>query len=417
MFKTGRKQAIFFSNNCYFFQNPYNIELTRLLHSKGYRIVFCIEKQVFPVSKEFTNCKFIDWPFDLPHRIVVLKTIKECFTFFLKSVSKRKWRTIYYSGKHFAITLNNLLRQLAQGLSIMCSITKQTMAYRDNLLLGIDEFGYLLLHELSVFSPRATKYLISHELYFDDEIDYNIKYLKDTAHKAETKAHLILSTDKERLNSLINNSKHKEELKLIDSLCIPVGYYSFQKIAKQRKNYQKNILYTGTLSSTCRVDELVNFFSKNEELAKYKIHFHSYHFYEKYQNSMFKNISFNCTPIPEASDYIKFASQFDIGLALYFPDQNVGAHFGKNINFIGYSSGKFSLLAMLSIPIICSSNASFMDLNRKFNFGIVINDITEIADALNTIYSDYQYYASESKRMYTEVLCPVEQYTALSKRI
>ena len=59
MFKTGRKQAIFFSNNCYFFQNPYNIELTRLLHSKGYRIVFCMEKQVFPVSKEFINWKFI----------------------------------------------------------------------------------------------------------------------------------------------------------------------------------------------------------------------------------------------------------------------------------------------------------------------------------------------------------------------
>lgn len=417
MFKTGRKQAIFFSNNCYFFQNPYNIELTRLLHSKGYRIVFCIEKQVFPVSKEFINWKFIDWPFDLPHRIVVHKTIKECFTFFLKSVSKRRLRTIYYSGKHFAITLNSLIRKLAQGITIMFSITKQTIGYRDNLLLGIDEFGYLLLHELSLFCPGATKYFISHELYFDDEIDSNIKYLKDTAHKAITKAHLILSTDEERLNSLLNNSIHKNKLKLIDSLCIPVGYYSFHNIIKRRNDYQKNILYTGTLSSTCGVDELVNLFSINEDLSKYKIHFHSYHFYEKYQNSIFKNISFNCTPIPEASDYIKFASQFDIGLALYFPDQNVGAHFGKNINFIGYSSGKFSLLAMLSIPIICSANASFMDLNRRFKFGIIINDITEIPNALNTIYSDYQYYASESKRMYTEVLCPVEQYTALSKRL
>jgi len=415
MFKTGRKQAIFFSNNCYFFQNPYNIELTRLLHSKGYRIVFCIEKQVFPVSKDFTNCKFIDWPFDLPHRIVVLKTIKECFTFFLKSFSNIKLSSIYYSGKHFAITLNNLARQLLQGLAIMFSITKHTIAYKDNLLLGIDEFGYLLLHELSLFCPGATKYFISHELYFDDEIDSNIKYLKDTAHKAVTKAHLILSTDDERLNSLLNNSKYKKKLKLIDSLCIPVGYYSFHNIIKRRNDYQKNILYTGTLSSTCRVDELVNLFSINENLSKYKIHFHSYHFYEKYQNSIFKNISFNCTPIPEASDYIKFASQFDIGLALYFPDQNVGAHFGKNINFIGYSSGKLSLLAMLSIPIIVSANNSFLKLKQSYDFGIVINSISEIDKALDSIYSDYDRYSSESRRMYEEILCPESKYEELSR--
>ena len=50
-----KKQAIFFSNNCYFFQNPYNIELAKLLKTKKYKLVFCIEKQLFPVMEDFVK--------------------------------------------------------------------------------------------------------------------------------------------------------------------------------------------------------------------------------------------------------------------------------------------------------------------------------------------------------------------------
>ena len=66
-----KKQAIFFSNNCYFFQNPYNIELVKLLKTKRYKLIFCIEKQLFPITKDFINSQFIEWPSDLQHRIFI----------------------------------------------------------------------------------------------------------------------------------------------------------------------------------------------------------------------------------------------------------------------------------------------------------------------------------------------------------
>lgn len=409
----NKKQAIFFSNNCYFFQNPYNIELTKLLQTKGYKLVFCVEKQLFPITKEYVNSKFIDWPSDLEHRIKILKNIKLSTNNFLQSFVNFNFRSFYYLTKHFLITLNHLIQQLFINLKIMLKITWEALGYK-NRLFGNDEFGYLLLHELSIFIRKSTKNFISHELYFDDEIDPSIQFIKDRSHKVAINSDLILSTDVERYKILLDNSKYQKELQNLDKICIPVGYHSFP-IPKAIQECSNNILYTGTISATCGVDEIVELFSKNKRLFSYNIHFHSYHMYNKYKSFSFDNISFNCTPIAEPSEYIKFVSQFDIGLALYFPDQNVGAHFGKNINFIGYSSGKFSLLAMLSIPIIVSANNSFLKLKQSYDFGIVINSISEIDKALDSIYSDYDRYSSESRRMYEEILCPESKYEELSR--
>jgi hypothetical protein len=295
----------------------------------------------------------------------------------------------------------------------MLKITWEALGY-NNRLFGNDEFGYLLLHEHSTFIRKSTKNFISHELYFDDEIDSNIKFLKDTAHKEVNNADLILSTDEERHKILLDNSKQQKELQKLDKICIPVGYFSFS-IPEVNRNCNKSILYSGTISETCGVDEIVELFSKNKSLFKYNLHFHSYHLYNKYKSFTFHNISFNCTPITEPTEYINFASSFDIGLAFYFPDQKVGAHFGKNIEFIGYSSGKFSLLAMLGIPIVCSANNSFLKLKQSYDFGIVINSISEIDKALESIYSDYARYSSESRRMYEEILCPESKYRELSR--
>jgi len=409
----NKKQAIFFSNNCYFFQNPYNIEHTKLLRAKGYKLVFCVVKQLFPITNDDINSKFIDWPSDLQHRIIIIKNIKLSTNNFLESFSNFGFRSFYYSTKHFLISLIDLIEQLFINLKIMLKITWEALGYK-NRLFGNDEFGYLLLDELSTFVRKSSKNFISHELYFDDEIDSNIKFIKDKAHKVAIKADLILSTDEERYKILLDSSKYQQELQRLDKICIPVGYFSFS-IPKVNRSCNKCILYSGTISSTCGVDEIVELFSKKKRLLKYKIHFHSYHLYNKYKSITFDNISFNCSPITEPSEYIKFASTFDIGFALYFPDQNVGAHFGKNIEFMGYSSGKFSLMSMLGIPIVCSANNSFLRLKQSYDFGIVINSISEIDKALDSIYSDYDRYSSESRRMYEEILCPESKYEELSR--
>lgn len=413
MLFSKNKQAIFFSNNCYFFQNPYNIELTKLLRTKEYKLVFCVVKQLFPITKDYVNSKFIDWPSDLQPRIIIIKNIKLSTNNFLESFSNFSIRTLYYSSRQFLISLIDLIEQLLTNLKITLKITWEALGFK-NRLYGNDEFGYLLLDELSTFVRKSGKNYISHEIYFDDEIDSNIKFIKDKAHKAAIKADLILSTDEERHKILLDNSKYQNELQKLDKICIPVGYFSFS-IPKVSRSFNKCILYSGTISATCGVDEIVELFSKNKRLFEYNLHFHSYHLYNKYKSFKFHNISFNCTPITEPTEYINFASSFDIGLALYFPDQKVGAHFGKNIEFIGYSSGKFSLMAMLGIPIVCSANNSFLKLKQSYDFGIVINSISEIDKALESIYSDYARYSSESRRMYEEILCPESKYRELSR--
>ena len=70
---------------------------------------------------------------------------------------------------------------------------------------------------------------------------------------------------------------------------------------------------------------------------------------------------------------------------------------------------------MLRIPIICSANNSFLKLKESYDFGIVINSVSEIDKALDSIYSDYDRYSYESRRMYEEILCPKSKFKELSK--
>ena len=60
---------------------------------------------------------------------------------------------------------------------------------------------------------------------------------------------------------MLDNSKYQNELQNLDKICIPVGYYSFPT-PKLIHEYSSNILYTGTISATCGVDEIVELFSK-----------------------------------------------------------------------------------------------------------------------------------------------------------
>jgi len=102
--------------------------------------------------------------------------------------------------------------------------------------------------------------------------------------------------------------------------------------------------------------------------------------------------------------YKYFVSQVDIGIAFYFP-RYTDRYDGINLLFIGKSSGKLAYYLMNGRPVLVNNIPYYVELLKKYKFGILINDIRdshEIANALQQITAEYETYAKQAKRCFEQ---------------
>ena len=93
-------------------------------------------------------------------------------------------------------------------------------------------------------------------------------------------------------------------------------------------------------------------------------------------------------------DYTKFLSAYDIALIWYESRDDA------NIRNIGLSSGKYFKHLSLGQPVIVNDAPGLAEEVRKYKVGIVINDLSELANAVGTIYANYDFYVKNIKRVY-----------------
>ena len=407
-----RNIAIIFSNNNNFFQNPHSIELINKLKENSYSVLFCLEKQNFGIPESYKKNNFIFLNDIYIPNFILINGIKNLLS---KILFKSKFKTIegfLYIFKDFSLNIYDLCKIIFHNIYLSFKIFFTSLPFNKRIILGIDEYGYLMTHDLMLFNQFSNKVFVSHELYFDDEINDQLLEIKNQAHKKIYGCKYIISTCRERLQVLVNSSSYKNSFINKRFFCIPVSYSSKMCPNNIVKKLSGNLIYTGTISKACRTFELIKLFAESHELSSYNLYFNSYHKFEIKKSP--KNVFFLNNPIPEIKDYISYISTFDIGLVLYYPDINIGPHFGKNIEFIGLSSGKFSLFAMLGIPIICSPNYSYIELFKQYKFGCVIEDLNKIPQSIKTIYEDYDFFSSECKRLYWDILEPSRKLNEFS---
>lgn len=105
------------------------------------------------------------------------------------------------------------------------------------------------------------------------------------------------------------------------------------------------------------------------------------------------NLFLSLTPVPY-DQVDKIYASATIGLALYTTNQ------GDNFTKIAKASGKLAYFLKHGKPILISNSASLVELNDKYQFGVVINDASnsqEIQIAITQILSSYQVYSQNSR--------------------
>lgn len=167
---------------------------------------------------------------------------------------------------------------------------------------------------------------------------------------------------------------------------IPNSYYKNR--CKYEVIHENGIIYSGSMG----LDVLESFIEHIHDFDNVSITLSGWDGANKkiQGNSNIKVIKHNLTQ----EEYTKFISIYDIALIWY---SNL---FDDNVYNIGLASGKFFKHLSIGQPVIVNNVPGLADEVKKYNLGVVIDDLSELEEAVKKIRRNYKYYVKNIEEIY-----------------
>jgi len=317
----------------------------------------------------------------------------------IKILSEKGFKIHVISQKNKYICQDSRLSDEAELILYTDKLTGSIKKYfallrrKYDFLIGIDTG---ILETSKIGNLRNIPFgLISYEIMFTDEVSLKSK-AKEI--KACQGLDFAVSQDSVRANQLSLENK----IPLSKMIHIPVAGRSIVSSSKSQYLHKKLqippdkkiALFTGAVAKRSMIEELLNStttwpddwvlvihnrYGMNKTTASY---------YNKYKNS--RNIYFSRESCDTLQDLKLILTSADIGIALFKPVYD-SAFNGKNIQYLGMSSGKIATYLQHGLPVIVNQIGEMSDYVNKYSIGFTINDINEISGILNN-YKGIRFY-------------------------
>ena len=280
-----------------------------------------------------------------------------------------------------------------------------TKRHQYDFVLGVDRQGVI---EAAAFAhvhevPYA---MISYELLFEEEAGKQVKQLERIA--ACRDLLFAVCQDRERSKQLA----YENDVAIDNIIDIPVSGRSVMRDSRSLKLHnefdiplnKKIALYAGSVATWTMIDEILNslqywpenwvlvlhcFAGMNEKMTAYV---------EKYRD--LEKLFISCRPMV-LKEMHQLMHSVDLGLALYKP-RYPSIHTGKNIEYMGMSSGKISTYLQHGVPVLVNEIGEMADHVRDCHLGIVVKSPEEIPAALEKF--DPELYRENCYRFFKEKL-------------
>jgi len=118
-------------------------------------------------------------------------------------------------------------------------------------------------------------------------------------------------------------------------------------------------------------------------------------------DSLNEKVYFTSASLP-AKDIGLLYQSADVGIAIYIGYD--GPTGGKNLDCVGYSSGKFNMFLKYGKPVITTNQFTFKAIFEKSECGVAIESFAEIPNAMKTIELDYSRFSLNAIEFYNSEL-------------
>ena len=315
----------------------------------------------------------------------------------------------------FKLTMRNPRFWLSQ-LKSYRKVTKAIRRFGIKTLMGVDAKGLVIAGRIKKHSfPSIRLCYLSFEIFFSDEVKGYYLSTKEEEKKYSPLIDVLLTQDEIRRDLLFEeNGIRLDESRVA---LVPVSPDDIK--VEQREDIRsifgipegkKAVVYSGSTGKWCGTGEIISCFEKGLWPADCHLVFHSRtapregdEFYDDLMRlSSDPKIPFSLHPHAFESmiDLAAFLKGFDLALALYYPN-NDSPYYGRNMQEIGLSSGKFSMYMMLGLPTLVTPCRIYSKLLRNYSFGDTVQTAEELSLALQKDYD-----GAEARKVYEQVLTP-----------
>lgn len=393
-------KSILIASKCtYFFSNPSNISIIEYLIERNINIFLIIPNQVYPYLFK-SKISYINHEFDYD------------FFKFQLIFKKIKSITLNFTSIRFIINqFKDILEVLNDNLKKL--IFLNLIKYKSNEIdiAVIDDTPVLIFDTLNKFIQFNNKIFISYEIWFPQELSGNSLKIFNLAKESFKLFNKIIVQDCAREKILLNTKDvaHKD----FNVNYLPVAYnYS---CSTEDKIFQGKILTSGSLDLYTGVDQLLRVIKSDAFLNQFTFNFQTHRInttnpliLSLLEDSSTKNVVVEKNNFINYKHYLKYISSFDIGISLYFPHQHddISIELGDNLSEIGLSSGKMAAYLACGLPVVFSYSNLLHELNKKYEFGIMINKVSDLGNAINEIQNKYKIYSQNALNFYRSELKP-----------
>lgn len=283
-------------------------------------------------------------------------------------------------------------------------------------IYAVDPLGLIIGGRVKKYLCKDVKLCyLSFEIFFKEELSGYYLTLKNKEIKYSQLIDSLLVQDVVRRDLLFAENGFtlpEDKVALIPVSPEPIEVKEAVDIHKRFSidKSMKLAVYSGSLGKWCGTDAIIEAFDKGYWPKGYHLVFHtrrSIREVDDYYNDIMRlannpeiPFTLHAHPFEAFEDLAAFLKDFDLALALYYPNFD-NPYYGKNMQEIGLSSGKFSMYMMLGIPTIVTACKTYNELIKKYKFGAVIEDVKDFSSELfaNGI-------SSEALQLYNNLLKP-----------
>lgn len=313
-------------------------------------------------------------------------------------------RIHYLPGKP-GYGINQIFRLLTDRLFISYRICRRNKYL---CFFGVDPLGLIQASLVGKLIKVPIVYY-SLEIYFSNEIGFSLGYLLKVVERwFNRKAVFTITQDRDRAKLLAQENKvsmltiFSVPNSLIGEPCISKSDY-LQSHLRLEKD-QIIILHAGGMASWLMPLELAQaaqYWPKNWLLVFHSRRKNLQGILKKQFANLIKDRRFLLSSEPlHAEDVRKLFGSADIGIALYKNEHSPAL--GKNISYVGLSSGKISNYLQQGVPIIASAMPSLVKLINRYDCGICVKHPCEIEEGIKKILSSYKVFQKNAIKCYQE---------------
>lgn len=275
---------------------------------------------------------------------------------------------------------NFILVDLKSPFSDSIEILTRELRKNYCLIIGID----LGIVTASILAQkwRIPYIYVSYEILFSDEIG-----LENKREEIEACKNISFAVCQDPIRSQLLSIENQIPQNII--LNIPVS--DFYNGPYPRSNYLREkfkieddkqiALFAGTISTRSMINEIIEQVNNWPENWVLVLHTYDSSFFAKnfYIPKYYRNhkIFLSDIPMKNHEEMQKLICSADLGIALFRPTF-FHKYTGKNILFLGLSSGKVSTYLKYGIPVLINEVGQLSDYVRKYNLGLVIQRKEEI---------------------------------------